>query len=184
MAAEHHVCIESPIGPLSICSDDTAITTIEFGSALSERLAAGDSRDSGPGPASVPVLAAAVAQLGEYFLGSRQTFELPLAPRGTEFQQAVWEQLRIIPFGETRTYGALARAIGRPQASRAVGAANGSNPLPIVLPCHRVVGSNGSLTGFGGGLPIKRWLLIHEGQKLVDDRLLAAESDGFLFGTC
>ncbi len=101
-------------------------------------------------------------QLSEYFSGRRTSFDLPLAPRGTAFQQRVWAELVAIPFGGRATYGELARRIGRPAASRAVGAANGANPIAIVIPCHRVVGSDGSLTGYGGGLPLKRWLLAHE----------------------
>ncbi len=101
-------------------------------------------------------------QLSEYFAGRRTSFNLRLAPRGTAFQQRVWAELVKIPFGTRATYGELARRIGRPAASRAVGAANGANPIAIVIPCHRVVGSDGSLTGYGGGLPLKRWLLAHE----------------------
>jgi methylated-DNA-[protein]-cysteine S-methyltransferase len=103
-----------------------------------------------------------VRQLREYFDGSRTRFELSLAPEGTPFQRAVWEELARIPFGERISYGRLARRIGRPRAIRAVGAANGANPIAIVIPCHRVIGSDGSLTGYGGGLAIKRWLLDHE----------------------
>ena len=102
-------------------------------------------------------------QLGEYFAGARTTFDLPLAPRGTPFQLAVWEQLRLIPRGGTTTYGEIAARVGRPAASRAVGAAVGRNPISIVVPCHRVVGSSGSLTGFAGGLDRKRTLLGIEG---------------------
>ena len=116
-------------------------------------------------PASVasPLLDAAEAQLREYFAGTRRTFDLPLAPRGTAFQQRVWAALRAIPYGETRTYGELAAAIGSPSASRAVGMANHHNPIPIVIPCHRVIGANGTLTGYTGGLEIKRKLLALEG---------------------
>lgn len=110
------------------------------------------------------VLAAAAAQLGEYFAGAREAFELPLAPEGTPFQRRLWARLADVPFGATTTYGALAEALGDPNLARAVGAANGANPLPIVVPCHRVVGSDGSLTGFAGGLDAKRWLLAHEGR--------------------
>lgn len=163
MAPEFYVVIDSPVGELCVHSDGSAITAIDFGSAFSV-----GRESSGEAP---PVLATAVVQLREYFSGLRQSFDLPLAPLGTDFQQDVWAQLREIRFGEIKSYGALARAIGRPGASRAVGAANGSNPLSIVQPCHRVVGSDGRLTGFGGGLPIKRLLLIHEGWTLVEDRL-------------
>jgi methylated-DNA-[protein]-cysteine S-methyltransferase len=102
------------------------------------------------------------AQLRAYFAEELRQFELPLAPQGTEFQQTVWAELRNIPYGETISYGELAGRIGRPNASRAVGLANGRNPLSIIVPCHRVVGSDGSLTGYGGGLARKRWLLDHE----------------------
>ena len=101
-------------------------------------------------------------QLAEYFGGGRRSFDMPIDPVGTTFQQDVWRALAQIPFGQTLSYGALAHKLGRPAAARAVGAANGRNPLSIVLPCHRVVGASGSLTGFAGGLPVKRWLLDHE----------------------
>lgn len=103
------------------------------------------------------------AQLKEYFAGWRTTFDLPLEPSGTDFQLSVWELLRKIPYGVTTSYGELARRLGDPKATRAVGAANGANPIPIIVPCHRVVGSKGELTGFGGGIERKRWLLEHEG---------------------
>ena len=108
------------------------------------------------------VLARAAGQLAEYFAGRRRGFDLPLGPRGTEFQALVWRALLRIPFGETCSYGALARSIGRPAASRAVGAANGRNPISILVPCHRLIGGDGDLTGYGGGLAAKRWLLDHE----------------------
>jgi methylated-DNA-[protein]-cysteine S-methyltransferase len=105
------------------------------------------------------------AQLAEYFAGDRTDFDLPLHPAGSLFQQRVWTALRAIPYGETASYGATAAAIGAPpSASRAVGAANGQNPISIIVPCHRVIGANGSLVGYGGGLDAKRWLLAHEAQ--------------------
>ena len=107
-------------------------------------------------------MAQAAAELGEYFAGDRQTFDVPLAPRGTEFQLAAWLALRTIPYGETVSYGEQARRLGDARKARAVGAANGRNPLPIIVPCHRVVGANGHLTGFGGGIECKAWLLDHE----------------------
>jgi methylated-DNA-[protein]-cysteine S-methyltransferase len=113
------------------------------------------------------VLALAHHQLDEYFAGDRREFELPLAPEGTAFQQRVWRALLAIRYGETCSYGHIARAIGRPAASRAVGAANGKNPIAIIIPCHRVIGANGTLTGYGGGLPTKQWLLAHEGNSLM-----------------
>jgi methylated-DNA-[protein]-cysteine S-methyltransferase len=108
------------------------------------------------------VLGAAAAQLTEYFAGQRRAFDLPLAPRGTAFQRSVWGALLAIRHGETRSYGELAQGLDRPSASRAVGAANGRNPISIIVPCHRVVGSTGELTGYAGGLAAKRWLLDHE----------------------
>ena len=105
-------------------------------------------------------------QLAEYFAGQRQDFDLALSPVGTPFERSVWAELRRIPFGETRSYGEIAQAIGRPGAARAVGRANGANPIPIVVPCHRVIGSDGSLTGFGGGLEAKSRLLEIEGRRL------------------
>jgi len=170
MPDEQQLIIESPVGLLRLRSRGDALTAIEFG-------AEGRVRDLAAVAGLSLALQAAITQLGEYFAGNRRVFDLPLAPRGTEFQQAVWEQLAAIPFGETSTYGALARAIGRPGASRAVGAANGANPLPIVLPCHRVVGADRTLTGFGGGLPIKRQLLTLEGLRLEGDKVLPP-SDG------
>lgn len=106
-------------------------------------------------------------QLAEYFAGERRAFDLPLAPEGTGFQQLVWRALTTIPFGETRTYGQQALLIKRPSASRAVGAANGKNPIGIIVPCHRVIGANGTLTGYAGGLAMKQWLLEHEGRHSV-----------------
>jgi O-6-methylguanine DNA methyltransferase len=110
-----------------------------------------------------PLLADAIDQLNEYFAGARETFSVPLRPAGTPFQMSVWRALEEIPYGHTRTYRDIACSIGKPTATRAVGAANGQNPLPIFVPCHRVIGSNGSLTGFGGGLDVKLALLRLEG---------------------
>jgi methylated-DNA-[protein]-cysteine S-methyltransferase len=112
-------------------------------------------------------LVEATRQLGEYFAGQREAFDLPLDFHGTDFQKRVWAQLLAIPFGETRSYGEIARALGQPTASRAVGAANGKNPISIVAPCHRVIGTNGSLTGFAGGLEAKQRLLALEGLELA-----------------
>ncbi|MDO6415907.1 methylated-DNA--[protein]-cysteine S-methyltransferase [Sphingomonas sp. BIUV-7] len=114
-----------------------------------------------------PILVETETQLRAYFAGERTAFDLPLAMQGTAFQKSVWQQLLAIPFGETRTYGEIARAIGSPSAVRAVGGANGRNPLSIVAPCHRVIGGNGTLTGFAGGLEAKRYLLAHEGLELA-----------------
>jgi methylated-DNA-[protein]-cysteine S-methyltransferase len=154
--------VGSPIGPLELVADaDGALTHLLFGGDHRPAPEHGGLRTD-PGP-----FTAAVAQLEEYFAGERTEFEMPLAPAGTAFQLAAWAALRAIPYGETRSYAAQARAIGRPAAVRAVGAANGRNPLAIVVPCHRVVGGNGSLTGYGGGIDTKRWLLDHEQRRLM-----------------
>jgi len=144
--------MRSSIGTLCLVAEDDRLV----GLYLPDRPA-----PTGPKARSA-VLTRTAAQLDEYFAGERRDFDLPLAPSGTEFQTTVWFALAKIPFGETCSYGELARVVGRPSASRAVGAANGANPISIILPCHRVIGSNGTLTGYGGGLPMKRWLLDHE----------------------
>ena len=149
--------IDSPVGPLMLAAGDDGLRHIEF----RENRHPADRSDWHGGDS--PVLQAAEAQLREYFAGERRAFDLPLAPRGTPFQLQVWQALAGIPYGSTVSYAQLAQAVGNPEAMRAVGAANGRNPLPIVLPCHRVIGADGSLTGFGGGLPIKRFLLELEG---------------------
>jgi methylated-DNA-[protein]-cysteine S-methyltransferase len=153
----------SPVGDLMLAATDTHIVTVRFAphsTADVERLGWG--RAAG-GTQADALLADARAQLESYFAGERTTFDLPIAPQGTEFQRQVWTALRAIPFGGTISYGELARRIGDPKAMRAVGSANGRNPIPIIVPCHRVIGADGSLTGFGGGLDRKRWLLAHEG---------------------
>lgn len=145
--------VESPIGELLLTSDGAAVTGIYMdGGKGSPHPEPNWSRDD-------ERLAAAAEQLAEYFAGSRITFDLRLAPRGTAFQRRVWSALREIPYGETISYGDLARRIGQPSAVRAVGLANGRNPISIVVPCHRVIGADGSLTGYGGGLDRKRVLL-------------------------
>lgn len=145
--------IASPIGELLLAGSEDALTTIRLPAG---RMMGGPApdwrRDHGP-------FRRAARQLGEYFAGERRRFDLPLAPSGTPFQLEVLAALQRIPYGETRTYGEIGRALGRPRAARAVGAANGRNPLPIAIPCHRVIGRDGSLTGFGGGLEAKRFLL-------------------------
>jgi methylated-DNA-[protein]-cysteine S-methyltransferase len=115
-------------------------------------------------------------QLEEYFKGERHAFDLPLRLDGTEFQRRAWRNLMEIPYGKTRSYGEQAERIGNPKASRAVGLANGRNPIPIVVPCHRVIGANGSLTGFGGGIARKRWLLAHEGRYASDRTVVVGQS--------
>ena len=148
--------LETPIGRLLLAADDAGLRYVEFERAgQGERIGSSWRRGRGR-------LAAAVAQLEAYFAGELHVFDLPLAAAGTDFRKNVWDELVRIPYGETISYGELARRIGDPSACRAVGAANGANPLPIVVPCHRVIGANGKLTGFGGGLPVKQWLLAHE----------------------
>ncbi|MCF7751096.1 methylated-DNA--[protein]-cysteine S-methyltransferase [Bacillus subtilis subsp. subtilis] len=144
---------DSPIGPLTVAGDSQGIHHILF---ENNRY---DAKGREHWRHDAAALCDARTQLLQYLHGQRQRFELPLAPHGTAFQLRVWKALADIPFGQTWSYVALARHIGHPTASRAVGAANGRNPLPIVLPCHRVIGSSGALTGFGGGLPTKAALL-------------------------
>ena len=148
--------IESPIGPLLLVAEEGGLTYI----GLPKR---GSAQAAPPDAQHMPTkLRSARHQFEEYFAGTRQTFELTLHPHGTPFQLEVWGALLAIPYGETTSYATIAQRIGRPNAVRAVGAANGANPLSIIVPCHRVIGSDGDLTGFGGGLPAKRWLLAHE----------------------
>ena len=147
---------DTPIGILRLVGDERHLERIDLPNAAA-RAPAADWREQ---PGALPAaLDAAKRQLAEYFDGDRREFDLPLAPDGTAFQLRVWEELRRIAYGETISYGELARRIGQPTASRAVGAANGRNPLSIVVPCHRVIGADGTLTGFGGGLPVKQALL-------------------------
>ena len=146
---------------LFLAEDAGALTRVSF--ALSPDDAPRNWPAEGTRAPKSPVLAAALAQLEEYFAGARERFSVPLRPAGTPFQLSVWRALEEIPYGRTRTYRDIACVLGRPTATRAVGAANGQNPLPIFVPCHRVIGSNGSLTGFGGGLDVKLALLRLEG---------------------
>jgi len=150
--------VESPVGPLLLAADDHGLRLVEFESPR-HPVALGADWQAGRNA----VIDMAERQLREYFAGTRRSFDLPLDPQGTAFQREVWWRLAEIPFGETISYAQLARRVGKPSATRAVGAANGRNPLPIVLPCHRVIGANGSLTGFGGGLATKEFLLRLEG---------------------
>jgi methylated-DNA-[protein]-cysteine S-methyltransferase len=154
--------LATPIGELTLTASDTALAAVYFptsrhGPPPAER--AGWIEDDG----THTVLARARTQLEEYFAGSRTRFDLPLDAAGSVFERRVWEALLAIPFGSTTSYGELARRLGDPRATRAVGAANGKNPIPIIVPCHRVIGADGDLTGFGGGIERKRWLLAHEG---------------------
>ena len=148
-----HTIVDSPIGALTLVAEGEALTGLYFSEAAR--------RLGGPahGPRVERGFEAARDQLAEYFAGERQQFDLPLAPQGTVFQQRVWALLRAIPYGETRTYGGLARDLGNAGLAREVGSANGRNPLPIIIPCHRVIGAGGKLVGYGGGLDRKRFLL-------------------------
>lgn len=149
---------DSPLGPLTVVASGQGLCAVLWPDDPDGRVRLDDTAEVD----SHPVLDPAVEQLAEYFAGERQAFDLPLDLRGTEFQVQVWRSLAEIPYGETSTYGRQADHIGRPTAVRAVGAANGRNPVSIVLPCHRIVGADGSLTGFAGGLEAKRFLLDHE----------------------
>jgi methylated-DNA-[protein]-cysteine S-methyltransferase len=152
--------IESPVGPLLLVGDDSGLRRIEFVNGR---------KPVQPDPLwhdEAEPVRETIRQLRAYFAGELESFNLPLAPEGTPFQLAVWNRLGEIPYGGTISYGELARRLGNPNASRAVGLANGSNPIPIVIPCHRVIGSNGKLTGYGGGLPIKEKLLALERRQL------------------
>lgn len=140
--------VPSPVGPLTLTQEDQALTGLHFGE---------HPQQGAEDP--TPLLEEAARQLEEYFAGQRKVFSLPLAPKGTEFQLRVWQALLQIPYGETRSYGELAAMVGNPKACRAVGGANHRNPLSILIPCHRVVGTGGSLTGYAGGLSVKEFLL-------------------------
>ncbi len=159
--------IDSPVGPLFIAASDAGLHAVEFAEHRHPVPRGNDWRDG-----AHRVLDATTLQLGEYFAGTRQTFDLPFAARGTPFQKQVWDALTRIPYGRTASYIELARMVDKPSASRAVGAANGRNPLSIVVPCHRVIGASGALTGFGGGLPTKEFLLTLEGAWPRTARLL------------
>ena len=167
--------IPSPIGPLFAAADDDAIRWLEFARPAPDgRPMARPDPGGGPieppsslfghpcAPGRNPLIDRLRRELEEYFAGRRRVFEGPIRFSGTEFQERVWNALLTIPYGETRSYLDIAKRLGDPKAVRAVGAANGSNPISIVVPCHRVIGSNGSIVGYGGGLPRKTWLLAHE----------------------
>jgi methylated-DNA-[protein]-cysteine S-methyltransferase len=158
--------VEVPGGPwLRVTSEGGQIRSVEF-------VAVGE----GGGEPPSGVLAEAAQQLLAYFAGELRHFELPLAPEGTAFERRVWDAVAAIPYGATRSYAEIAQAVGSPGAARAVGAANGANPLPIVVPCHRVVGSNGALTGYGGGLKLKRRLLdLESGQSRFGEPISASK---------
>ena len=160
MTAISFTQIESPVGPLLIAGNDAGLRQVRFVNGR---------RPQKPEPEwqrNAAPFAETIRQLKQYFAGDRTKFDLPLLLEGTNFQLSVWNRLREIPYGETISYLDLAKKIGNPKAVRAVGLANGSNPIPIIIPCHRVIGSNGSLTGFGGGLPNKQKLLALESRQL------------------
>ncbi|GGB27306.1 methylated-DNA--protein-cysteine methyltransferase [Flexivirga endophytica] len=159
MSDKRHMIVDpTPIGPITVIAEGGDIIAVY----MEIHLHAPDPETYGERVDSDPLLDEAARQLTEYFAGDRTEFDLPLHPKGTEFQQRVWRALCDIPFGRTWSYGELAQHIGSPTASRAVGLANGRNPISIVIPCHRVIGANGSMTGYGGGIERKRWLLAHE----------------------
>ena len=147
---------ETPFAKIGIAEENGFVTNIFFGTSV-----APDEYET----RETPLIGKAHRQLCEYFAGKRTEFDLPLAPRGTEFEQSVWNALLAIPFGETRTYGETAAAIGNPKACRAVGRANGANPICIVIPCHRVIGADGKLTGYSAGMEFKKFLLKLEGNR-------------------
>ena len=152
--------VQTPIDRLVVASDGSAIVGVWMANAEPDDVSWADRRGADS------LLDEARRQLVAYFAGQLRAFDLPLAPNGTEFQRRVWTELTKIPFGATISYARLARRVSNAAAVRAVGAANGRNPIPIIVPCHRVIGSNGSLTGFGGGLARKQWLLKHEGGQI------------------
>ncbi|HEY1065592.1 MAG TPA: methylated-DNA--[protein]-cysteine S-methyltransferase [Pirellulales bacterium] len=161
-AATYYSYLDSPLGRLFVQGDGACVTGLFLPN---------HKRWQGPDPAwreSPDSFNAVRTQLAEYFAGERQTFDVPLRPTGTSFQQRVWRELTLIPYAQTITYAQLAHRVGQPTASRAVGAANGRNPISILVPCHRVIGADGQLTGYAGGVEKKRWLLAWErGEKLA-----------------
>jgi methylated-DNA-[protein]-cysteine S-methyltransferase len=161
MPALSYTWYESPVGRLLLAGSGAKLNYVSFSSG---KHAVGVSPEWTEDHAC---FVAAIRQLQEYFAGRRRSFALKLSPEGTEFQKAVWNELQNIPYGETISYKTLADRIGKPQAVRAVGAANGANPIPIIIPCHRVIGHDGGLTGFGGGLPLKKRLLELESRQLA-----------------
>ncbi|HEX4605656.1 MAG TPA: methylated-DNA--[protein]-cysteine S-methyltransferase [Candidatus Angelobacter sp.] len=160
MKSIYYSWFESPIGLLLLAGSESALKLVSFSAGRHAREVDPQWREDRSAFEEV------VRQLQAYFGGQRTSFELPLKLEGTDFQKKVWMALQEIPYGETVSYKELAESIGRPKAVRAVGAANGANPIPIIIPCHRVIGNNGSLTGFGGGLPLKKKLLELESRQL------------------
>jgi len=162
------VTVDSPIGPLSLTVSDGAVRELRID--VKDAPVRGEVRDR-------IVADDAAAQLDAYFAGALRTFALPLDAVGTSFQRAVWKELAAIPYGTVASYGEIARRVGRPTASRAIGAANRTNPIAVVVPCHRVIGADGTLTGYAGGMWRKEWLLTHEGY-VLDTRVLSRARDG------
>ena len=160
----HSTTHRTPVGVLTLVASDRGLRAVLWPKVTPQQARINPRPRRDP---DQPILRRTVEQLDEYFAGSRTSFDVPLDLEGTRFQLAAWRSLAEIPFGSTTTYGQQAAALGIPTAARAVGAANGANPVCIVLPCHRVIGADGSLTGFGGGLPVKQWLLDHEAQVLT-----------------
>jgi methylated-DNA-[protein]-cysteine S-methyltransferase len=165
-----HAYVDSPIGPLLLIGDGSTVSALF--TARHRRFA--EQSDDDRSRTSEVAFGQARQELAEYFEGSRQFFDVPVAPTGTPFQRRVWSELREIPYSTTATYSEIAARIGLPGAARAVGAANAKNPVSIIVPCHRVVGSNGSLTGYAGGIEAKRWLLDHERARGDVSRCFAA----------
>ncbi|RKS79350.1 methylated-DNA-[protein]-cysteine S-methyltransferase [Actinomadura pelletieri DSM 43383] len=164
-----HVVVDSPVGPLTLVELDGALSALYMEEQRHRPL---QETFGAPGDVTAEPFAGVVEQLSAYFAGELTEFDLPLTFRGTEFQKRVWSALLEIPYGETTTYGQIAVELGRPSASRAVGLANGRNPISVIVPCHRVVGSTGDLTGYGGGLDRKRYLLDFERKtKITQDAL-------------
>lgn len=157
MTALTRCTVSSPVGPITLVASPTGLRAVVWGGDDTDEA---DVVDATPG--RTPILDEAARQLDDYFAGRRLDFDLPLEPAGTDFQLAVWRVLRGIPYGRTISYGEQARRLGDPKKARAVGGANGRNPLGIVVPCHRVIGADGSLTGFASGVESKKWLLEHE----------------------
>lgn len=163
-----HLHFPSPVGRLKLLAGEHGLMAILWENDDPQRVRLGETHEN----TDHPVLQETARQLDDYFAGQRRVFDLPLAFHGTDFQKAVWQALLAIPFGETRSYGQLAAQLGKPSASRAVGAANGKNPISIIAPCHRVIGGNGKLTGFAGGLKAKAYLLGLEGHEGFQPALL------------
>ena len=172
-AETHYSVMSSPLGELTLTANQQGLTGVWFDTDRHQQNREGWLRNDA-------TLAEGCRQLEQYFAGTRRAFDLPLATLGTEFQRQVWGALCSIPFGETRSYGMQAQMIGKPAAVRAVGLANGKNPLSIIVPCHRVIGASGALTGYAGGIERKRWLLAHEAQYAQPERPMLGSSQPLL----